>query len=122
MNITTEAAINGAAARWLRARTQMSQADFWASVGAKQPTGAHYENERNRIPKTVRILIFVKYVAGVEIDASSAAGVADLSRLAVLQEADKAGCEHVGTALADAIAHMKNAARALAPVTKARAA
>lgn len=122
MKITTEAEISAEAVRWLRNQAEMSQADFWASLGIKQPTGAHYEAQRNRIPKSVRILIFVKYVAGIELDVSTEAGGAELARLAVLQEADKAGCEHVGTALADAIGYMKLAAQALQPITKARSA
>lgn len=113
MKITTEADINGQAARWLRNRAGMSQAAFWATIGLKQPTGSHYEGGENEIPAPARILIFIKYVVGLEIDAATDAGVAELQRLAILQEADKAGVEHVGTALADAITHMKIASRAL---------
>lgn len=118
MKITTEADIDGEAVRFLRSRTKMSQAAFWPTVGAKQPTGANYETGVNVIPQSVRILIFVKYVAGIDLDVSTEAGAAELQRLAMLQEADKVGCEHVGTALSEAIGHMKQAARSLKSITQ----
>lgn len=118
MKITTEADIDGKAARWLRTRSGMSQAAFWATIGLKQPTGCHYESGENEIPAPARIIIFIKYVAGIDLDASTETGAAELQRLAILQEADKAGVEHVGSVLAEAISHLKSAARALKTITQ----
>lgn len=107
MKILTETDIDGAAARWLRQQAGLSQAAFWASLGAKQPTGANYETGGNLIPQPVRILMFVKYVAKLNLDVTTEAGAEALVKLAVLQEADS---------------HMERAERALRHLAKARAA
>lgn len=118
MKITTAADINGAALRWLRARAGLSQAAFWSVVGKEQSTGANYETGGRPIPQAIRTLIFIHYVAGIELDASTEEGAAAMHRLALIQEADKAGVEHVGTVLAEAISHLKSAARALKTITQ----
>ncbi len=118
MEITTESDINGESARWLRSRAELPQHAFWASVGVKQPTGANYELGNNEIPQSVRILIFVKYAAGVEVDASTKAGAQALCRLAIIQEADKLECGAVTAAIADALHHIKQAGVAIKTITK----
>jgi hypothetical protein len=87
MHISTEKEIDGAAAR--RLRGEMSQRAFWQAVHVPQPVGCRYEAGR-RIPTAVRVLLFLRYVAGLTIDASTPEGVAEIMRLAKLQAGRKA--------------------------------
>jgi hypothetical protein len=118
MEITTESDINGEAARWLRGRAELPQHAFWASVGVKQPTGANYELGNTDIPQSVRILVFIKYAAGIEVDASTVDGAKALGRLAIIQEADKLEGGAVTAAIADALHHIKQAGAAIKTITK----
>lgn len=86
MEIATEKDITGEAAYVLRKRLKLTQAAFWASVGMTQASGCRYEADRSRkIPRPTRILMFVRYVAELEIDATTPEGVARLFNLAQLQ-------------------------------------
>lgn len=90
MQISTEKDITPAAATWLRERAGLSQAAFWASVGVNAPSGCRYESGRS-IPRSVRILVLMHYVAGLPIDATAPDMLAQLQRLAQLHQIDRAG-------------------------------
>lgn len=81
--VKTEKDIDGAAARAKRLELKIKQKPFWAAVGVGQTGGSKFETERsNRLTKPVRILLFARYFAGLEIDATTPEGVVELSRLA----------------------------------------
>lgn len=84
MQINTELDINGASARALRSKLKMSQEEFWISVRSSQPAGSQYESGAN-IPAAVRSLIFIKYVAGLDFDASTPEGAKSLREIAERQ-------------------------------------
>lgn len=67
MRLKTDADINGASARVLRGRLKLSQAAFWGSVYVSQPSGSQYEAGK-AIPSQIRKLLFLKYVAGLDLD------------------------------------------------------
>src|SRR5690606_30740935 len=75
IEIKSEQDITGQVAAELRKAAGLKQVEFWSSVGYKH-AGAGYTFENSRralgIPKPVRILIFLKYVAGLPIDVSTA--------------------------------------------------
>ena len=84
MNLT-EPDITGAVARELREKTGLSQRAFWEPLGVHQSSGCQYESSASAIPKPVRILLVARYVAGLDIDASTHQGVASLTNLAPIQ-------------------------------------
>lgn len=103
MEINSEKQITGSAARHLRDRVGLTQKDFWEPLGVTQSAGCRYEAGKF-IPKPIRILVFVNYVAGLRIDASTSEGVAGLGRLARLQASDAAAdAEKIGAKMAEAI-------------------
>lgn len=72
MVIRTENDITPSVARSLREKTGLTQKQFWESVGSNQPSGHWYERGKRRgIPRPIRILIFQRYVAGIDLDYSS---------------------------------------------------
>lgn len=91
MDITNEQQIDGPTARALRHRSGLGQKPFWNAVGVHQPGGCRYEKGIGRIPKAVRILVFIRYVAGLDIDATSNEGAAAIVQIG---EMVKAG-EHI---------------------------
>lgn len=84
MHINTEKDISGDIAKQLRANAKLTQKQFWYSLGLTQSGGSRYERLQ-AIPRPVRILIFAMYVAGIQIDATSEQGAAQLIALAKKQ-------------------------------------
>jgi transcriptional regulator with XRE-family HTH domain len=71
MDIKTEQDITPEAARSLRKQFGLTQAEFWSSVGSSQGSGQWFENgKRNGVPKPIRCLIFIRYVAMLDFDVS----------------------------------------------------
>lgn len=85
--IKSEKDMTGALAKTLRKSLGLSQPAFWLPVGVSQPSASRYERERDTIAaEPVRILLFARYVAGVDIDASTPEGIDRLKRLGRLQK------------------------------------
>lgn len=89
MRITSEKDIDSEVAKRLRAELKLTQPQFWERVGVKQSRSSHLESGRNVISKPLRILLFVNYVAGINLDATSPDGVARLLKLAQRQPKGK---------------------------------
>lgn len=71
MDIKTEQDITPEAARHLRKRAGLTQLEFWESVGSTQGSGQFFETgKRKGIPKPMRILIFLRYVAQIDLNVS----------------------------------------------------
>lgn len=86
--IKTEADIDGVAAKVVRKKLGLNQRVFWSAVGVSQAAGCRFETGRGEhITPSVRILLFARYWAGLEVDASTTAGVKKLRQLAKLQKA-----------------------------------
>lgn len=73
MKIATEACITNAVVKALREDAGMYQNKFWAAIGIGPASGCRYE-EGQRIPRNVRILIYLRYVAGIPFDVSTEEG------------------------------------------------
>lgn len=114
MEIKTEADIDGVAAKALRNASGEPQHIFWNRVGVSQPTGYGYESGRAPIPKYVRLTLFAIYVAGLELDATTAEGVAAMKRLATLQHSD--GAAERADKLHEAMRHIKQASKLLGDI------
>ncbi|HJV52827.1 MAG TPA: hypothetical protein VJ652_15270 [Noviherbaspirillum sp.] len=112
MHIQTEKDITGEVAKQLRLQLGLSQKAFWTPLGITQTAGCRYEtNERSKIFKPVRMLIFLHYVAGLTIDASTADGAAQIKRLGQLAAAaDADDRAALGSKIKSAMEHMKQAA------------
>lgn len=67
MKSKTDADMNGAYARALRTKLKSSQAAFWGDVCVSQSAGSEYESGK-KIPPTVRKLLFLKHVAGLDLN------------------------------------------------------
>lgn len=116
MNITTEQQINGAAAKFFREKAGLSQRAFWKAFGMTQSCGCRYECG-SVMPKPIRTLIFLTYVAGLQIDASTEEGAAALIRLGKLQASERADEKAaIGEKLQAVIGHVKSAADVLQTV------
>lgn len=118
MKITTERDIDGAVARTLRKHDGLSQSKFWSEIGITQSGGCRYESG-NPVPKPIRTLIFLRYVAGIKIDVTSNEGAQSMIRLGHLQSAysdpDKA---KLGDTISAAMKSLQSASRALSKVGK----
>lgn len=116
MDIKTEQDIDGAAARYLRERTGLTQKAFWNQIGITQSGGCRYENGAN-IPKAERILVFLIHVAGLKIDATSEEGAAAMVRLGKLMASERADeKEQIGEKIQTALHHVKSASRVLGKI------
>lgn len=72
MDIRTESDITPDVAKQIRSQSGLTQKQFWESVGSNQGSGHWFEaGKRRGIPKPIRILIFLKYVANVDIDVTT---------------------------------------------------
>lgn len=117
MQIATEKDITPAVATWLRGQAGLSQAAFWAGVGVNAPSGSRYESGRT-IPRPVRILVLLKYAAGLPFDIKAPDGLVQIQRLAQLDKIERAGgAEQIEENLIAALALMKEAAGKLLPTT-----
>lgn len=71
MQITSEKDITPEAAKSLREKAGMTQKEFWENVGSNQSSGHWFENgKRKSIPRPLRILLFLRYVAGIALNVS----------------------------------------------------
>lgn len=84
MRISTDQDITGEIARQMRRARGLSQPAFWGPVGVRQPAASYYENGR-AIPASVRKLLFIRYVAGIEHDPQTKPGADELRKLAAQQ-------------------------------------
>lgn len=117
MNIKTEKDITGAAAKALREQAGETQTAFWRSVGLTQSGGSRYEGGQT-IPKPVRMLIFIRYVAGLKMDLSSPEGAEQIVRLANLQASELAPQkEKIGEKLNTAMKSIKHARNTLSEIS-----
>jgi transcriptional regulator with XRE-family HTH domain len=119
MDIKTESDVDGAAAKRLREQMGLSQKAFWAPMGITQSGGCRYENG-HPMPKPIRILVFVNYVAGLRLDAGTPDGAGRLMRLALLQASETAAeAEKIGAKMAEAMAAVRQVNKLLASKTPA---
>lgn len=82
MTVRIEADITPEVARQLRHDASLTQREFWGSVGSNQASGHWFEvGKRKRIPKPIRILIFLRYIAKFEIDAGDPTTADVLTRI-----------------------------------------
>lgn len=113
MNITTENDITPETAKWLREQAKLTQGEFWRSVTASAPSGCRYE-QGDAIPHPIRRLIFLTYVAKIPTDTSTREAAEASARAGQLFHINEAGgAQGVANAIADAMAHLKKASRAL---------
>ncbi|MGX0133059.1 hypothetical protein [Cupriavidus metallidurans] len=69
---TTEADITPQIARELRKASGLTQRNFWQDVGSNQASGHWFENDKRKsIPRPIRILIFLRYIAGIDVNVST---------------------------------------------------
>lgn len=87
----TEDEIDGADALALRKRQGISQPKFWNPVGVSQAMGSKFEAGRHQIPASVRKLLFVRYVAGLDLDNPKQADFRNLKRLLKAQRDNNKG-------------------------------
>lgn len=81
MNIQTEQDITPEVASQLRAKSGLSQREFWEGVGSNQSSGHWFENnKRKAIPKPIRSLIFLRHVAHMPVGVSDPAEAATVVR------------------------------------------
>lgn len=53
--------------RALRNKHGLNQTEFWAKVGITQPGGSRYEVGQSNMPKSVRALIYLIYIKGLNL-------------------------------------------------------
>ena len=80
MKIRTDSDISGPIAKGMRLKLGLSQPDFWGAVRVKQSIASKYESGL-RLPDPIKLLLFIRYVAGVNLDPGTPAGAASLRRL-----------------------------------------
>lgn len=82
MDITTENDITPEVAKQLRLDSSMTQRAFWSSVGSNQASGHWFEvGKRKCIPRPIRTLIFLRYVAKIDFDVSAPTSAAAMLRI-----------------------------------------
>lgn len=117
MHITSEKDITGQSAKFLREQGHLKQKAFWNAVGVTQSGGCRYEQAQD-IPRPVRMLIFMIYVAGLKIDASTPESAQQLCRLAKLQASDAAADrEKLGETMLAAKSHLTRAVGLLSGIS-----
>lgn len=82
MRVQTDRDITGETAKMLRERTSLPQREFWRKAGASQAAGCRYESGKRSIPPSVRSLLFINFVAGIEIDTATLEGARKVRALA----------------------------------------
>lgn len=114
MEIKTEKDITGEVAKQLREKAGETQAVFWKAVGLTQSGGSRYESGLT-IPKPVRQLLYIRYVAGLKLDTTTTEGCERIKRLSDLAASELAPKkEKIGKALNSAMKSIKSASRDLA--------
>lgn len=82
MNPKVESDITPDVARKLRTDAGLTQREFWGNVGSNQASGHWFEgNKRKRIPKPIRMLIFLRYVANIEFSLETPESAANVVRV-----------------------------------------
>lgn len=72
MELKTEKDITGSVAKAMREQLALSQSEFWGAVCVPISTGCAYETGKTaEIPKPVRRLLYLQYVAGLPTDSSA---------------------------------------------------
>ena len=94
----TEDQITGPVARELRLSMGISQNKFWKPLGVQQSVASRYEGDYCELPQSVRILIVANYISGLKIDAKTAEGVEELSKLGSIQSAFQVASAAAGAA------------------------
>lgn len=80
--IQTEQDITPEVAKTLRVASELTQREFWGSVGSNQASGHWFEvGKRKNIPRPIRTLIFLRYVARIDLDVSTPGGAAAMIRI-----------------------------------------
>jgi hypothetical protein len=80
--IQTEKDITPEVAKQLRIKSSLTQRVFWESVGSNQASGHWFEvGKRKNIPRPIRALIFLRYVAGLDFDLSNALDAARVIKI-----------------------------------------
>ena len=88
-NIKTAHDITGEVAKELRDALGLTQPEFWQPVCVSQSAGSRYESGAfEDMSGPIRVLLFARYVAEVNIDALTPEGAKNLRRLGRLQKAD----------------------------------
>ena len=120
MDITmmTQDQITGPVTREMRVKLGMTQKDFWAPAGVQQSVACRYETGDVAIPKSVRILLVAHYIAGLNIDASTKAGIAELAKLGAIQSSFKTASSEARRALRDLHSASKSIEQAQASLGK----
>lgn len=72
MHIKNEQEITGAVAAEIRAAEKMPQHKFWQAVGSTQSAGCRYEAGTSPMPKPIRLLVYLRYVIGIQYDLMTA--------------------------------------------------
>lgn len=109
MKVATEKQITGSVARALREKSGKSQKEFWQSVGITQSGGCRYEGGAV-IPKPIRQLLFIFYVAELKINTSTEDGAQAIIELGELQASIKANERaKIGQSLMKVMEHIKSA-------------
>ncbi|ACR15002.1 hypothetical protein BcepIL02_gp09 [Burkholderia phage BcepIL02] len=82
MDIKTEKDITPEVAKQLRVGSGLTQRAFWCSVGSNQASGHWFEvGKRKSIPRPIRTLIFLRYVANIDLDVSTIGGAMSMIRI-----------------------------------------
>lgn len=116
MEIKTANDLDQDAVKRIRKQLGMTQEAFWVPLGITQAAGCKYENGWT-IPKPIRILVFLNYVAGLRTDAFTRDGVASLMRLSRLQASEAAAeAEKLGATMTEAMSAMRQASKLLANI------
>lgn len=114
MEITTENDITPETAKWLRERAGLTQADFWRSVASSPASGCNYEQNNVGIPRPVRRLIFLTYVANVPTEAGTRDDAERAVHAGRLYHIDLAGGRNtIAAVIAETVAQLKKASHAL---------
>jgi hypothetical protein len=80
--IHTDKDITPEVAKELRISSRMTQRAFWESVGSNQASGHWFEvGKRKNIPRPIRTLIFLRYIAKLNLDVSTPEGAAAMLRV-----------------------------------------
>lgn len=111
MDITTENDITPEAAKQLRMASGLTQRAFWTSVGSNQASGHWFEvGKRKSIPRPIRTLIFLRYVAKIDLDVSTPEGASAMVR-AGLELSAKLEAERAKAAAEEAARIAREAAK-----------
>ena len=92
--VKTEADVTGPRVRAIRKRLGLSLPEFWGPLGVQSTTGGRLETENVKPSKPVRIAVFTRYVAGLELDATTEVGVADIRNLARIKNLIRIAKKH----------------------------